>query len=52
MAAFLEHGIRLVFDRLDDSAQRQQPVEPRRRRLDLARELVHQGDQLQPMFRD
>jgi len=46
MAAFLEHGIRFVFDRLHDAAQRQQAVDARRRCLDLARQLVHQGNQL------
>src|SRR5277367_1766093 len=45
-AASLDHGIRFVFDRLHHAAQRQQPVDARRRRLDLACQLVHQDHQL------
>ena len=45
-APFLEHRLVLVLDGLDDAAQGQQPVEARRRRLDLAGQFVDQRDEL------
>src|SRR5262249_42284733 len=45
-ATLFDYRLRVFLDRLDNSAQRQQAIDARRRCFDFAGELVHQGDEL------
>ena len=47
----LDDAFRLVLDRLDDAAQANQAIEPRRRRLDVAGQFAEEGRRSAPASR-